>query len=138
MVKYLTSTDAKKFLSRVPASKSFRIEGGKDIYDLKGLADALDEISDSSYRHHVSGTRNDFANWVEDVMGDDDLARALRSASNRRSMLHAVQRRIGFLETIMTEPRISTSFMRYTAIDFSIGLAIGIVAGYLLARFVLP
>ena len=53
---------------------------GKILRDLEELAHALHDMEDEIFAHHVTKDKNDFANWVEDVLLDDDCADALRRA----------------------------------------------------------
>ncbi len=135
---FLTSTDAQKLLSGVKSSSVFKLHMGSDITSLRDLAEALDVMDDTSFKHHVTKEKNDFSKWVRDAIGDEELADYLEKTKDRRKMLQAVKRRIEFLENIKTESRMSTFFVRYGVVDFLIGLLIGIVAGYMIARFVIP
>ncbi len=60
--------------------RCFWTSDGKILRDLEELADALHGMEDEIFAHHVTKDKNDFANWVEDVLLDDDCAEALRKA----------------------------------------------------------
>ena len=34
----------------------------------------MGEVGEDTFRHHAGGTRNDFSNWVRDVIGDEKLS----------------------------------------------------------------
>ena len=121
-----------------PPENVFWLVDGRVLRNLRELDDALGSISKEAFSHHANKERNDFANWVRDVVKDKDLADSLEETKSRAAMIDHVERRLEFLEGINTEPRISTFFMRYTVVDFLIGVAIGIIAGYMIAKFVVP
>jgi len=58
----------------VPNSMSFFVHDGTRLYNLLQLADHLEKMSDDSFSRHVNGDKNDFANWVRDVMKEKELA----------------------------------------------------------------
>ncbi len=74
-----------------PPDKRFWVNCGPILKDLADLRDALaSEISDAQFAHHVSRAHNDFARWIEDVLGDSQSAAALRRARTRNGALKAL------------------------------------------------
>lgn len=71
----------------VTPDKYFFLRNGQPIRSLPELADALEYIDDITFEHHVNEYRNDFASWVRDALGNQDLATQLLSADNRAAML---------------------------------------------------
>ena len=47
------------------------------------LGAALREMSEDTFRYHVTADRNDFSKWVEDVIGDHELSAVLKNSSTR-------------------------------------------------------
>jgi hypothetical protein len=79
-------------LVQAPPDKAFWVHGGPVLTDLQQLRDALArDISDEQFVHHVTGERNDFAQWVEEVLGDTQCAEALRQARSRTDALRATE-----------------------------------------------
>ena len=78
----------------VHEEKKFWVNDGSILKNLKELPDALKQMSDETFMHHVNENKNDFANWVEDVVGERKLARELRSLNSRAAMMTAVKRRL--------------------------------------------
>ena len=79
-------------LVQAPPDKAFWVNGGPVITDLQQLREALArEISDEQFVHHVTGDKNDFARWVEEVLGDTQCARALREARSRTEALRVTE-----------------------------------------------
>ncbi len=55
-------------------------------------------MSFETFHYHVNPYKNDFANWVNDVIGDKILADELRKVKTRKSMARHVRMRIKQLE----------------------------------------
>jgi hypothetical protein len=51
------------------------------LTNLYELIDALETMSDETFRHHVNPAKNDFAQWVQDVFSEHTLAHELRSCA---------------------------------------------------------
>ena len=56
---------------------SFKLADGKEIKNLNELNKSLENIDENVFRHHANDERNDFSNWVRDVVGDEKLAEDL-------------------------------------------------------------
>lgn len=61
----------------------FWLQDGSVLTNLMDLRDAFKEMSDEAFAHHVTGGRNDFSDWVQFVLRDQQCAEALRTASDR-------------------------------------------------------
>ena len=70
-------------------SECFWIKDGPILKDLIELRNALDNMSEDTYKHHVTRDRNDFADWVQFVLSDKSCASALRK-SVKPSTAHGV------------------------------------------------
>ena len=69
-----------KALSRAPVGREFHLMDGRNIADLKELADIFDDMSISVWNHHVRHDSNDFANWIHDVFDEPELAQHIRES----------------------------------------------------------
>ena len=67
----------------VTPDKYFVLCDGRKIKSGKELADTLQSISDDMFKYHVTDTKNDFANWINDVFGEPDLAKKIRTIRNK-------------------------------------------------------
>jgi hypothetical protein len=86
---------AKTALAEAPPDKCFWVNGGPILKNLRELCDALAQsISDEQFAYHVGGDRNDFARWVEEVLGDATCAKALRRARTRQAARQALAARL--------------------------------------------
>ncbi len=75
----------------VPENQAFWCHDGRTIRNLRELADALNIMSEETYSHHVSGSNNDFANWVANVILDEGLSQSLRAARSPRQAAETVE-----------------------------------------------
>jgi hypothetical protein len=50
----------------------------KKAYDLHGLSMCLADMSDEEFVSYVNGTKNDFANWIENALENSQLADKIR------------------------------------------------------------
>jgi hypothetical protein len=67
----------------VTPDKYFVLCDGRKLKSGKELADTLQSISDDMFKYHVTDTKNDFANWINDVFGEPDLAKKIRTIRNK-------------------------------------------------------
>jgi hypothetical protein len=76
-----TSTaKAKPVLVCAPGEQCFWTTDGRILSNLVELKDALASMTDDVFAYHVSKERNDFADWIEHVLGDAELATAFRKS----------------------------------------------------------
>ncbi len=83
-VKGKTKKSRPNVLKKVRPEFSFIIVNGKAVRDLPALALELENLDDSMFHHHVNETKNDFANWVREVIGEIELADALMGISSKK------------------------------------------------------
>jgi hypothetical protein len=93
-----TSEDAARVLSDTGGDKRFFCHDGCISENLQQLADCLSNMSNDSYRHHVTPLKNDFSNWIRDVFGDDKLANDLTGSCNRAEAARTIKARIAWLQ----------------------------------------
>ena len=75
--------NAPKGIARAPDHHHFVLVNGQRLGDIKELADALEDMADHVWAHHVTHERNDFATWVNDIFIDAELAKSLRTAAGK-------------------------------------------------------
>lgn len=71
---------ARDHFRKAPKENVFYVSDGRTIQDLRELAEALEEMADHVFSHHVNDDRHDFANWVHEVLQERALAEQLRVA----------------------------------------------------------
>jgi hypothetical protein len=67
----------------VTPDKYFVLCDGRKVKSGKELADIMQVINDDMFKYHVTDTKNDFANWINDVFGEADLAKKMKTIKNR-------------------------------------------------------
>lgn len=76
------ASSAKKSLVYANNETSFWVSDGQILNSLLSLRDAFATMEKAVFSHHVSKEKNDFANWVEVVLGDKACAKDLREAKS--------------------------------------------------------
>ncbi len=90
----VSTTKEKNTLMCAPGEQCFWMSDGKILADLVELRDALASMSDDVFAYHVSKNRNDFADWIENVLQDMELATALRKTKKATTAHQAVVSRL--------------------------------------------
>ena len=93
-----TKDEAKCYLNDAASDKCFWVNNGPIIKSLDELANALSQISDEIFQHHVTQDKNDFSTWIDDVIGDKKLANDLLSSKSRESALKKIRSRLNSLK----------------------------------------
>ena len=96
----LTKEIASRMLGDVPEDKRFWCNDGRVLKNLRELETALKEMSDETFHYHVTEAKNDFTNWVKDVIGDEDLAKDLRRSTVKSVAVKKVIDRIAALKRV--------------------------------------
>ncbi len=89
---------SKRVLTRAYGDQCFWMNDGKVLADLVELERALKEISKDTFAYHVSADRNDFADWVEFVLADAELAHTLRDVKTALKTRALVVKRLTIYE----------------------------------------
>ena len=93
----ITKNEAKKLLSIVPEHNAFRCCDGRVVRSVRDLGKTLAHMADDTFTYHANSNKNDFSNWIKDVIGDEKLARHLSRTSDRRQTLRELSDRITYL-----------------------------------------
>ena len=78
-------TKSMRALVCAPDDKCFWTTDGQILQNLEELKFAFGTMDDSVFLHHVTKEKNDFADWVEHVLGDAVCAAALRKAKKAKT-----------------------------------------------------
>ena len=54
---------------------------------------------EETFRHHSSESRNDFSNWVRDVIGDEKLSRDLLKSTTQAQAAKSIDDRVAWLKS---------------------------------------
>ena len=90
-----------KALADCPHNQSFWTSNGvvcRNIYEL--VSDLL-SMNDDTFRYHLdrNSRKNDFANWIRNVLGDKVLAERLHAITDRNLYTDVIKERIKELES---------------------------------------
>lgn len=88
--KKVTTSDTKKELVYASDALSFWLHDGQVLNSLLALRDALAKMEKEIFSHHVTKDKNDFADWVDKVLGDTSCAVLLRKAKTTKGAHTAV------------------------------------------------
>jgi hypothetical protein len=69
---------------------SFWVADGKILNTLVALHEALMVMDKETFTHHAAQGKNDFAEWVETVLGDSECATALWKSKTTKAAATAV------------------------------------------------
>ncbi|MCF7865836.1 DUF87 domain-containing protein [Candidatus Woesearchaeota archaeon] len=71
--------------------KYFRLENGKELKSIEDLKTYVNEMPDDIFSHHVTNDRNDFANWIEHVFEEKELAGKLNQTHDKGGLEEVLQ-----------------------------------------------
>ncbi|MBI5392330.1 hypothetical protein HZA96_00540 [Candidatus Woesearchaeota archaeon] len=83
-----------KVLKNVFHEHKFNLADGSSLFNLYELAAALKDMNGDVFSHHVNDSKNDFANWVKNVMHEHDLADQLSCIKSKQETEAAVLRHL--------------------------------------------
>ncbi len=96
----VTKKSAQHFLDDVPEEKVFWSHDGQSFKNMQELAQGLFSMNDTTFLFHIRESRNDFAKWVGDVVGDLQLARDLDQIMTRMDASKIVFSRVNYLISV--------------------------------------
>lgn len=80
----------------------FYFQDGKNADSLESLKDCLEKTDDRVIEFHLEREPNDIAKWVNDIIGDYQLAEILTESTNRQQMLTFISDHIEMLNDALT------------------------------------
>ncbi len=83
-------TITRKVFGKAPEKYSFYLQDGRKLQSVYELIDELETMTDEAFGHFVTETENHFANWVEHVFGEKNLADELRHVHHRLDAQRAI------------------------------------------------
>ena len=100
----LSAAEARKRMRNLSPEKSFWVNNGTVIRNLQELLVSLKKMSESTYRYHTNKEKNDFHNWIKDVIGDARLAVDFKKSRTKKSAIKKLSARLKTLkQTIKQE-----------------------------------
>jgi len=89
--------EAKRLLDDAPEEYVFRCCDGGILRNMKELGAALKTMTDETYAVHANTEKNDFTNWVRDIIKDERLAKDLQKVPNQTQAAKVVASRMALL-----------------------------------------
>lgn len=74
--------------------QAFWCNHGVIARNLSELSSSLASMTQEQFAHHVNAEKNDFASWVEQVLGDASLAKKMRLLTTLEASQRMVARRV--------------------------------------------
>ena len=90
--------DIYRILGDVKPEFCFWVNNGPILRNLQEMAEAIAYMKAETFQHHVNGEKNDFSNWIRDVLRDEELAKSIMNTASREKILRRIKDRITYLE----------------------------------------
>lgn len=81
-----------KLLVDAPAEKRFWVNKGPVLKNLKELHEALGKMTKEQIDFHTKRAGNDFARWIRQILGAQDLAKRIRRLKTRESITKEIEK----------------------------------------------
>ncbi len=92
---------AKRWLKEV--ALPFVFVSGESVNSLESLSATLEAVSDAAVEFHLERTPNDISKWVQDIIGDYELAELIQEGSNRAQIARFVSDHLAMLKDAAQE-----------------------------------
>ena len=80
-----------EIFKEVDPDKYFYLHTGEYVKNIAELLGKLRAMDDSTFKYHVNPEKNDFANWIKYVVGDDELADRMQKTRNLGFTIKAIE-----------------------------------------------
>ena len=91
----------KKFFQDVFPEHCFWCCDGQIIKNLLDFDVVLKKMSSATYKYHANLEKNDFSQWIEEVIGDKVLANNLRKSKSKANAMKYTSNRIKELSSVV-------------------------------------
>lgn len=97
------------------ADDFFLCQDGQVFKSLNDLLAGLKKMPSETFNFHANATRCDFADWIQKIIGDKTLAKAVERARRHQGHLAEIlQQRLRYFETRESEvPQLESALMFY-------------------------
>jgi len=89
--------DALKALSDVNPEHNFWVCDGNILKSIKELPSVLKKMEKNVFQFHVNKEKNDFANWINDIIKDNKLAKDISKIKDRKNIIKKITQRVNWL-----------------------------------------
>lgn len=77
--------------TNVPRDKAFLTIDGRHILNLLELVTILEQMDDHAFQYHANAEKNDFSNWIRDVMDNMALAERIRNKDRQETQIEVLK-----------------------------------------------
>ncbi|GAB4117158.1 MAG: hypothetical protein Kow00103_13680 [Candidatus Caldatribacteriota bacterium] len=70
----------------------FYLHSGQRLKNIAELMESLKNMDQDLFFYHANERNNDFANWINDVFGEKELARRMRLTRHPSSMFKSIEK----------------------------------------------
>ncbi|NQV09394.1 hypothetical protein HQ529_06090 [Candidatus Woesearchaeota archaeon] len=121
-------------LQDVEREEYFKLHMGNEVKSLEELRDALKTMSKSTFNYHIKEGKNDFADWVKDIIKDDRLAEDLKYMRTKEKILQRTEDRIDWLHEELKSTIPYHLHMHSHINQFLAGALLGLLVGLVVAK----
>ena len=79
-----------KAITEAYGDQRFFVINGQILSRISELTVALQNMDADTYAYHVTSDKNDFSQWVSEVLGEKALATKLKGAKSKSAMLNVL------------------------------------------------
>ncbi len=80
----------RKTLIKAKPENYFILVTGVPLKSLKELTNVLENMNQWVFDHHVNNSRNDFADWIKNVLKEDDLSKDIHRSKDIKEMEYVI------------------------------------------------
>ncbi len=78
-------------LKKIKKEHHFILRDGRRIKNLEELTHFLKFMDESTFKHHVTNDKNDFADWIKNIVEDNELANNIKGSKSKEHMLRHLE-----------------------------------------------
>ncbi|RLC94501.1 MAG: hypothetical protein DRI39_02670 [Chloroflexi bacterium] len=93
----MPKTEAERLLADVAGEYVFWCHDGRVLRSMRDLQSALASMTEDTFYYHANDDKNDFSNWVKEVIGDSKLAREISRSRTAQQAARYTADRVAFL-----------------------------------------
>ena len=93
-----TRENLSAYLNDVPDEQKFWTSDGCIFKNLSELAESFKKMSKETFESHVNNSKNDFARWIYDIIGDANLANSLKDVMDKKGTEKKIKLRISSIK----------------------------------------
>ena len=95
--------DALKFLANIEGDKAFYVCNGVVLRNLQETSNCLNILDNKIFEFHVNKEKNDFYNWIKNVICDAVLANKIKGIKTGKTMAKKIDDRINQLKKALNK-----------------------------------